>query len=69
MSWIAIIARLIGSFPELVKVYYEIRKHMEQEAVRRVHSNNARDIDQWMLDQSDTQQDSGTAAKGKDPQL
>lgn len=42
---------------------------MEQEAVRRVHSNNARDIDQWMLDQSDTQQDSGTAAKGKDPQL
>lgn len=67
MSWVAIIARLVASFPELVKVFYEIRRQMEQEAVRRVHSNNARDIDQWMLDQSDSQPDTSTSIKGKGP--
>lgn len=65
MSWIAVLAKLIAAFPELVKVYYDIRKHIEREAISRVHSNNARDIDRWLLDQSEPQQDSSTVIKGK----
>ncbi len=67
MSWLAIIAKVIVAFPELVKAFYEIRKQIEQEAVKRVHSNNARDIDKWLLGNADSQQDSGSVIKGEDP--
>ena len=66
MSWAILIAKVIAAFPELVKAFYEIRKQIEQEAVKRVHGNNARDIDQWVLDNSEPQPGSGTAIKGKD---
>lgn len=69
MSWAILIAKVIAAFPELVKAFYEIRKQIEQEAVKRVHSNNARDIDQWVLDNSEPQSGSGTAIKSKDAGL
>lgn len=69
MSWAILIAKVIAAFPELVKAFYEIRKQIEQEAVKRVHSNNARDIDQWVLDNSEQQSGSSTAIKGKDAGL
>lgn len=69
MSWAILIAKVIAAFPELVKAFYEIRKQIEQEAVKRVHGNNARDIDQWVLDNSESQPGSGTAIKGKDAGL
>lgn len=69
MSWAILIAKVIAAFPELVKAFYEIRKQIEQEAVKRVHGNNSRDIDQWVLDNSEPQSGSSTAIKGKDAGL
>ena len=58
MSWIVILSKLIAAFPELVKVFYEIRANIEKEAIKRIHEHNARDIDRWMLDNSESKSDS-----------
>jgi hypothetical protein len=69
VSWAILIAKVIAAFPELVKAFYEIRKQIEQEAVRRIHEHNARDVDKWVLDNSEPQSGSSTAIKGKDAGL
>jgi heme exporter protein D len=54
VSLAAIIVRVILAIPQLAKFIHEIRIEMDRQARQRAYIGNQRDIDNWLLDNTDT---------------